>query len=237
MKKTRATFILDDLCSKIYSHAFSDDKLPTQRELSEFYGCSRFTIQQVLKQLEILGLVEQVQGSGIYINNHRLSMPAVYNSLMRTSYDNLNSRMLYLKKVSAGSEISQIFGLPENAAVWEFCRVRTALGEYAEIETAWMPYDKFRDLSKTVIETSIQIYVLKKGLKISHQIKKYSAVNLTNEEAQLLYCKRGQASMEIISRSVLDNGEVFEYSRAVTQGYSCMYLMPFDREDFEYRKR
>ena len=66
MKKRE--FIVQDLLSKIYQEEFKEGKLPNQRDLAKIYSVSRFTIQQAIKNLEEIGIVRVVQGSGIFVH-------------------------------------------------------------------------------------------------------------------------------------------------------------------------
>lgn len=63
-------FIVQDLLSKIYQKQFSDGKLPNQRAMAEDYQVSRYTIQDAIKNLEDIGIIKVVQGSGMYIQEH-----------------------------------------------------------------------------------------------------------------------------------------------------------------------
>lgn len=44
-----------------------NDKLPTEREIAEKHGISRNSVRETMHMLEIMGLIECVQGSGNYI--------------------------------------------------------------------------------------------------------------------------------------------------------------------------
>lgn len=61
-------FIVQDLLSKIYQN--QNKLLPNQRTLAKNYNVSRYTIQRAIKNLEEIGVVHSVQGSGIYINKN-----------------------------------------------------------------------------------------------------------------------------------------------------------------------
>nr|WP_259343696.1 GntR family transcriptional regulator [Oceanobacillus picturae] len=52
MKKKE--FIINDVLSKIYQNYYTDGKLPTQRQLAEFYEVSRYTIQDAIGNCRIL---------------------------------------------------------------------------------------------------------------------------------------------------------------------------------------
>ena len=78
MKKRE--FIVQDLLSKIYQEEFKEGKLPNQRKLAQIYGVSRFTIQQAVKNLEEIGIVRVVQGSGIFVHEKWVKNPLIFNS-------------------------------------------------------------------------------------------------------------------------------------------------------------
>ncbi|GJM69712.1 hypothetical protein HMSSN036_19280 [Paenibacillus macerans] len=59
-------FVINDLLSKIYQNYFPDWKLPTERELAAQYNVSRYTIQEAIKKLKDMGMVNVIQGSGIF---------------------------------------------------------------------------------------------------------------------------------------------------------------------------
>ena len=49
--------VVQDIVSKICQNSISH-KLPAERELSEIYGLSRFTIRKALAKLEAIGMVK-----------------------------------------------------------------------------------------------------------------------------------------------------------------------------------
>ena len=122
MKKRE--FIVQDLLSKIYQEEFSAGKLPNQRTLAQTYGVSRFTIQQAIKNLEEIGIVKVVQGSGIFIHEKWVKNPMIFNSLTRTPYDRIHSKMISLNKAAATLDEQQIFQIGPDEEVWTFERVR-----------------------------------------------------------------------------------------------------------------
>ena len=49
-------FVVQDIISKI-SQKLISEKLPTERELSESYNVSRFTIRKALEKLQSIGII------------------------------------------------------------------------------------------------------------------------------------------------------------------------------------
>lgn len=228
MKKRE--FIVQDLLSKIYQKEFKDGKLPNQRKLAEIYGVSRFTIQQAVKNLEEIGIVRVIQGSGIFVHEKWRNNPLIFNSLTRTPYDRIGSKMIELKKAPATLEEQKIFQVSELEEIWTFERIRIVNYKIEQLEISKLPVSKFPDLNQQVVEHSIQNYVEKKGYRISHYITSYDPITTSKEQSQLLLCKKGTPAMQITNRAILEDGQVFEYSSVIAIDYSVTYIRPFDRE-------
>lgn len=236
MSAKKTEFIVFDLISKIYQQKFWNNKLPTQRDLAAAYEVSRFTIQKVLEKLKAIGLIEAVQGDGIYVRERALGNPLVSNSLTEVSYRDLQSRVIYLKRTTPSPEVAKIFNLGPEEEVWEFRRLRIVKFEINQLETGYLPYHLFPGLNKKAVEDSIQNYVLGQKYKISYFMTNYHASELTREEAELLNCKKGTPAMNITSRGMLKDGKLFIYSYITAINYNCTYLIPFNKDVYKARR-
>lgn len=236
MSAKKTDFIVNDLISKIYQQHFFNNKLPTQRDLAVAYDVSRFTIQKAIERLCSIGLVYTIQGDGIYIREGALLNPLVYNSITAVSYRDIKSKMLYLKKRKATTELCQIFNLTPDDEIWEFQRVRLVRFELTQVETGYLPCRLFPDFNQAAIEDSIQNYVIRKKYKISHFMTSYQATALTKEESDSLNAKKGTPAMSIQSRGLLKNGTIFIYSRIVAIQYECTYVVPFNKDVYKTRR-
>lgn len=228
MKKSE--FIVQDLLSKIYQRQYPDGKLPTQRELAKAYGVSRYTVQAAVKNLADIGVVNLVQGSGIYVREQFRINPLVFNSLTRTPYAKIISKCLEFVQGPATADEAQIFQLPEKAPVWRFLRLRIVDRTIEQVERSCLPVALFPDFSATAVEHSIQAYVEGSGYHISHYMTTYSPHALSRADAQLLCTKRNSPAMLIRNRAVLSTGRVFEYSEIIAVDYAVSYIRPYDRE-------
>ncbi|MCU5774703.1 GntR family transcriptional regulator [Erwiniaceae bacterium BAC15a-03b] len=235
MKKKE--FVTQDLLSKIYQQSSPPlNKLPPERQLAEEYGVSRFTIRQALEKLVSIGVINVVQGSGIYISERARSNPLVYNSITEKRFDQIAFRLISLHKKLPDKEERQVFGLGEHEYIWQFCRVRYVDNQRVQIETSKLPFSDFPDLNQQIIESSIQQYVLGRGLQISHLLTSYQAISIDKQQAALLACKRGQPAMQINSRGILAGGRVFEISEVIDINYSCTYVIPFNQDNLSFRQ-
>lgn len=228
MRKT--SFIVQDLLSKIYQRQFPSGKLPTQRELAATYGVSRDTVQRAVRTLVDVGAVRQVQGSGIYLRDPDHVNPLVFNSVTLAPYERIVSRCLSLTCGPATPEEQRMFQAGGPIPVWHVQRLRSVNSMNEQIETSHLPTTLFPDLTKDIVERSIQEYVERKGYRISHFMTTYEPASLTREQADLLGCRRGTPAMHIQTRGILSNGRVYSYSDVMAIDYSVSYIRPFDRE-------
>jgi GntR family transcriptional repressor for pyruvate dehydrogenase complex len=61
-------------------HLKSGDKLPTEAQLVEQFKVSRTVVREALSRLKSLGLIESLQGSGIYVNAQPVFQPLNFDA-------------------------------------------------------------------------------------------------------------------------------------------------------------
>jgi len=228
---TKKEFIIQDLLCKIYQDQFSDGKLPNQRKLAEMYGVSRFTIQQSIDVMEEMGVLDVIQGSGIYIRKKWKKNPMIFNSLSRTPYERIESKMLKLEKMKATQEERQIFQLGEDEAVWYFERLRLVDFKIQQFEVSKLPVSLFPNLTKEIVEGSIQNFVADSGYRISHYMTSYRPIVIDKKQMDLFMCKKGTPAMLIQNRGLLEDGRIFQYSEVTSIDYSVSYIRPYTTEE------
>lgn len=234
MKKNE--FIMQDLLSKIYQNQFKDGKIPNQRELAQIYGVSRYTVQEAIKSLAEIGVIKVVQGSGMYVYDNLRNNTMIYNSLTRTPYGRIRSKMISLEQAMSTLEEQQIFQLEEPALIWTFKRLRIVDYKIEQIEISKLPLALFPELSQENVEHSIQKYVQNKGYRISHYITSYQPIAVSKTESELLLCKKGAPAMRITNRCLLEDGRVYEYSQLTAIDYDCTYITPFNKKTHQNRQ-
>lgn len=234
MKKKE--FIIQDLLSKIYQNHYPEGKLPTQRSLATFYEVSRYTIQDAIAKLRDIGVIDVIQGSGIFVRKNVNQNPLIYNSITATPYRRITSKPIYLRKEKATEEDQRIFELAENEDIWVFQRIRIVNYQIVQIETSRLPYKLFPTLKVEDITHSIQAYIQQQNYTISHYITSYSPVTINKEQSQLMGCKRGMPAMKIENRCILKGGIVYEYSEVTALDYTCTYITPFNKENHRQRQ-
>ncbi len=228
--------VVQDIVSKICQNSISH-KLPAERELSEIYGLSRFTIRKALAKLEAIGMVTSKVGSGYFVNTALIGTPLVYNSITENSFEEISYKKIQLNKALPDNHEQQIFSLSDNEYIWKIRRLRLINNKVVQIEEAKIPVSVFPEMNAEIIESSIQKHALSKGLQIDSYLTTYQAVNVSKEDAELLGCKKNVAAMNITIRGFLASGELFIVSDIIDINYQCTYHTPFNNESMSFRDK
>lgn len=74
-----------------------NDKLPTEREIAEKHGINRNSVRETMHMLEIMGLIECVQGSGNYIRCDPMSYMLRSANMIMALMETDPSEIFYLR--------------------------------------------------------------------------------------------------------------------------------------------
>lgn len=234
MKKKE--YIIQDILSKIYQNYYVTEKLPTQRALADFYQVSRYTIQEALQEMQEIGILIVVQGSGTFINNKWAKNPLIFNSMTRKPYSKIQSKLLSLEIIKPTSEDKILMNLNDNDLLWQFERIRIVNWAIEQYEISKLPFKLFPNLTSTHVEGSIQNFVENSGFRISHFVTNYKATSLSKTIAKLLFTKE-KVAMQITNHAYLEDGTIYEISTIYSLDYSVQYIRPFDRDNFNLRNK
>lgn len=207
-----ATEIKKNIFIRLY---YPGEKLPTESELMEFYNVSRNTIRQTLSTLEAEGYIYTIQGSGYYVRDSDLINSISLKSLDEIpGNDNVINKVISFDIIKADPKYSKLFNIPLNSDLYNFERIRFLNGKAAMIENTVLPALLFPDFSIKDAESSIFSYVEKNtSNKISHSIRKYKGVLLTNDECEKLNVKFPTAATSVVSTGYLKKEIAFEHSK------------------------
>lgn len=139
-------FVVQDIISKI-SQKLISEKLPTERELSESYNVSRFTIRKALEKLQSIGIIYIKSGSGIYIYKNLDSSPLIYNSITEKRFNEISYKKIKINKRLTDSQEKQAFLLDDNDYIWNLKRLRLIDGKVTQIEETKIPVKMFPKMS------------------------------------------------------------------------------------------
>jgi len=239
-KKPRYIELADQLRSEILAGRFAQpDVFPTESELCEAHGVSRFTIREALRKLQSEGLIARRRGSGTVIQPAAARAGALHQPL-----SNVAEILQYAHDTRISFEPVGIVKIPRSHAeqigidpdsLWYKLRgIRTREGDATPIALtdAYLHADladaaKKIDTAKRTLFQQIEDLC---GVPVARVTQDIQAVPANAEAAALLGIPRQSACLRIM-RCYLDNrGRILEISVSHHPGDRFAYAMHIEVE-------
>lgn len=196
--------------------------LPAEREIAALTGLSRVTVRRAMQDLVDRGIIVQRQGSGSFVSD---GTPKVEQSLSRlTSFTEdmvrrgLDSTSEWLGRglhMPSPEEVMAL-ALSSGESVARIERLRRANGKPMAIERASLPPDILPN--PLLVETSLYKVLEEDGNRPVRALQRISAINLGEDDAELLGVEPGTAGLRIVRTSYLPNRRVVEFTRSIYRG-------------------
>lgn len=189
------------------------DKFLTERAICEKYGISRATANKALSSLVSEGLLEFKKGVGTFIKSKPVSgggVPILNNftgnarqSGMRTSSRIRKTELI--KGSELESEITDFLKIEPEERVFKIESLKMAeetpmVHEYTYIIAKYCPDLTNQNLSGSLYNLLREKY----NLEITRSEETIQAVNLSEEDADLLGSKKGKAGFAVLSICLID---------------------------------
>ncbi len=196
--------------------------LPAEREIASLTGLSRVTVRRAMQDLVDRGIIVQRQGSGSFVSD---GTPKVEQSLSRlTSFtEDMGRRGLDASSEWLGRglhmpspEEVMALALASGDSVARVERLRRANGRPMAIERASLPTDILPN--PLLVETSLYEVLESSGNRPVRALQRISAINLEDDDADLLGVVAGTAGLSIARTSYLANRRVVEFTRSIYRG-------------------
>lgn len=196
--------------------------LPPEREIASITETSRVTVRKAFQALAEDGIIVQKQGHGSFIAT---DTPQFEQSLSRlTSFSEdmsrrgMTSTSVWLERgifMPSPDEVLAL-ALSPNASVSRIARLRTADDKPMAIERASLSTETLPN----PLEVEFSLYeVLERSNKRPHRaLQKISAINLEENDANLLEIPVGAAGLRIERVSYLRDGRVVEFTQSIYRG-------------------
>ncbi|AFO88572.1 GntR family transcriptional regulator [Phaeobacter inhibens] len=196
--------------------------LPAEREIATLTGLSRVTVRRAMQDLVDRGIIVQRQGSGSFVAD---GTPKVEQSLSQlTSFTEDMERRGYDTSVewlergihTPSPEEVMALALTSGEAVARIARLRRANGRPMAIERASLPVDILPN--PQAVRGSLYEVLEQSGSRPVRALQRISAINLPEQEAQMLGVEPGMAGLSIVRTSYLRNRRVVEFTRSIYRG-------------------
>jgi GntR family transcriptional regulator len=211
--------------------------LPSEWELTNLYSVSRLTVRQALKDLEQNGLVTRRHGIGTFVSTPPTTQltpsKMSFSQKMRQIGKKPSNRILSIERIAASREVANMLQLPEKALVIELVRVRFADEEPIMIETAYLPAERFPDLTEDNLSEGSLYQFLSEHYSISIAAvdQTLQPVLVKPRQATLLDVESGSPAILTKVIAYSRNNVPVEYSWSITGGDKCKFYFHFREEE------
>ncbi|MFP5111738.1 GntR family transcriptional regulator [Bacillaceae bacterium C204] len=195
-------------------------KLPTEDELIKKFEVSRNTIRKAVTQLVNLGLIYQVQGSGMFLRDKSVTDYINLGSLRGLTKD-LNSKVIETKILSlqvqtADEIIAKQMRCEVGTKLYYIKRLRVVDHEPFSIEISYFNKDIVPYLNEDIASSSIYSFLIDDlKLNIGFADKVINCEKIDEASAELLHIHPLDPALIIENTVCLTNGTIFEVSKSL----------------------
>ena len=194
--------IAEGLIAQIASGELTpQDRLPSERELSEELGVTRMTLRRALGVLESQGLIIRVHGVGTYIAEPKIErqMEKVFrfSNKMQERGFNPGAKIISIEHIVADRALSMKLALLDSSAVFSILRLRSINKEPVMLESYAIPEERFPGLDRYDLEgrSIYEVMEIEYNVSILRARQSFEPVIATTFEAELLNIPVGDALM------------------------------------------
>lgn len=218
-------------------HLSPGEMLQPEWDLTKLYGVSRLTLRQAFDHLERKGYITRRHGIGTFIANpattqlvpSKMSFTKKMHQIGKTP----SSKFISFQIIPAPEEVARHLHIESETPVIELSRIRYADHEPIMYETAYLPAERFPDLTQNNLGDSSLYAFLDTNYHITIKAVEQTLqpILLTQRQASLLDVGPDTPAMLTRLIAFIHNNTPIEYSISITRGDKCQFVFHFREED------
>lgn len=217
--------IKEYLINEIKAGTFQpDQRIPSERELSEQFKVGRMTVRQALLELAHEGKIYTRMGKGTFVQapkiDQQLRSLTGFSQDVRQRGGRPSSRVLEAKVIPAPRTVARALRLVEGDQVIFLSRLRLSDGVPLALESAHLPHAQFPDLLEHDFGVESLYEVLKDdyGITLVQAEQTIEAALATPAEIEMLSLKPPAAVLKMERLTYNDAGMPVEYVPSTYRG-------------------
>lgn len=239
LKSNRPLYLqlVDRLIVTIKSSMSPNDKLMSERELTDYYGVSRITVRQALQELEKRGFIYKKHGKGTYVSE--TSSPAVDLSAAYSFTEQMlkmgktpETKTLSFERLPAIEQIAHYLQVEPGTEIFEIERLRLADGVPMMLERSYLPADLFAELTmeQLMMKPLYDIFAEDYSQQIRLAEEEFYASIALDYEAKQLKIKTGSPVLHLTRKTYNSKNKVIEYTFSMARSDQFRYKISHIRQ-------
>lgn len=218
------------LMDYITHHTETHQKMFSEREICRRYNVSRTTVRTALKELEGLGYIYKRHGKGTFVSNlwkerQNLANHYSFTKQMQELGKIPKTQLLTFEILPADTLVAKHLDLELQEKVIRMKRLRIADNKKMMVETSYLPYALFPNLSGDMIKTKslYDLFTQDFNQPIKYTDETFSASILNNHEAQLLDVTPGDACLRLKRSTFNRENRMIEFTLSIARSDQFVY--------------
>lgn len=228
--------LVDELEVAIRERMAPNDKLFSERELTQVYGVSRITVRLALQELEKRGLVYKKHGKGTYVSEISdtavdLSQAYSFTEQMKKIGKVPRTSILSFKLVKASDYIAQHLQLSQGEEVFEVERLRLADEVPMMLERTYVPASLFPALTAIRMREKplYEIFLEDYGQTIRLAEEEFYASIALDNEAKILGIPSNSPVLHLVRKTYNDKNRIIEFTFSIARADQFRYKISHQR--------
>lgn len=222
--------LVDELEVAIRERMAPNDKLLSERELTQVHGVSRITVRLALQELEKRGLVYKKHGKGTYVSEILdtavdLSQAYSFTDQMRKMGKVPRTVILSFRNMQATDFIAQQLQVSCGELVFEIERLRLADEVPMMLERTYVPVSLFPTLTSSRMSEKplYEIFLEDYGQVVRLAEEEfYASISLDNE-AKILGIPSNSPVLHLVRKTYNDKNRLIEYTFSIARADQFRY--------------
>ncbi|MCM3767723.1 GntR family transcriptional regulator [Neobacillus niacini] len=199
-------------------------KVPSERELMEFYSVSRATVRKALSEMMMEGLIYSKQGVGTFVSKTKITQNLIgelsFNLQAILQGLTPSSKVVYAALESPlPNRIMDIFNLNQNEKIHKIIRVRSINDTPLILETLYIPYKFAPEILNQDLKNIAVFNYLESECKLTftHSTLEIEPIAINEFESNFLEIEVGKPSLSL-ERVIYFHEQVIAIQRRIMRG-------------------
>lgn len=222
--------LVDELETTIREEMSVNDKLQSERELTDKYGVSRITVRLALQELESRGLVYKQQGKGTFVSAISdsvvdLSMAYSFTEQMKKMGKTPSTTIISFTQSVPPRSLREQMGLGEGEDVYILERLRSADQVPMMLEISYIPVSHFPKLTQELLEKKplYDVFAMDYKQPIRLAEEEFYASLALDYDAKWLEIPENSPVLQLQRKSYNAKNKLIEYTVSVARADQFRY--------------